>query len=108
MNWYLTVIKKYAVFNGRARRKEFWMFILFNFIFFIVASILDSLLGLASKEYYVGPIYSIYALFIILPYLAVAVRRLHDIRQERLVDTNKAYTYSRLNMAADSLFYRRE
>ncbi|TXS08108.1 DUF805 domain-containing protein, partial [Streptomyces sp. adm13(2018)] len=36
MNWYLDVIKKYAVFSGRARRKEFWMFQLFNFIISIV------------------------------------------------------------------------
>jgi len=79
MSWYLTVIKKYVVFSGRARRKEFWTFVLFNFLFFIVAAILDNLLGLASKEYYLGPIYSLYALFIIIPYLAVAVRRLHDI-----------------------------
>ena len=42
MNWVLAVLKKYAVFSGRARRKEFWMFYLFIFIGVIVAAILDN------------------------------------------------------------------
>ena len=43
MNWYLAVLKNYAGFGGRARRKEYWMFVLFNFIIAVVLS----LLGLA-------------------------------------------------------------
>ena len=39
MNWYIRVLKKYAVFNGRARRKEYWMFALFNFIFGLAAGL---------------------------------------------------------------------
>jgi len=39
MNWYLKVLKLYADFSGRARRKEYWMFVLFNMIFAIVAAI---------------------------------------------------------------------
>ena len=39
MNWYFEVLKKYAVFSGRARRKEYWMFVLFNFIFIIFAAL---------------------------------------------------------------------
>ena len=73
MSWYLEVLKKYAVFEGRARRKEFWMFILFNFIFTIVAAILDGIIGSP------GIIYLLYCLAVLLPSLAVSVRRLHDI-----------------------------
>lgn len=72
MNWFLGVIQKYAVFSGRARRKEYWMFVLFNFIFAAAASIIDSILG----TYLISPLYSL-AVFV--PSLAVSVRRLHDI-----------------------------
>lgn len=50
MNWYLKVLKQFADFNGRARRKEYWMFTLFNTVFAIVAMILDNVLGIAMKE----------------------------------------------------------
>lgn len=79
MNWYLTVLKKYAVFSGRARRKEYWMYVLFNFIFAVIAIILDNVLGLAGKEIGYGPIYGLYVLATLIPSLAVSVRRLHDI-----------------------------
>ena len=36
MSWYIAVLKKYAEFSGRARRKEYWMFALFNFIIVFV------------------------------------------------------------------------
>jgi len=79
MNWYLKVLKQYADFVGRARRKEYWMFVLFNMIFAIIAMMLDNVLGIAMEGIYYGPLYGIYLLAIILPSLAVAVRRLHDI-----------------------------
>lgn len=79
MNWYLEVLKKYVDFSGRARRKEYWMFILFNMIFLIIAAILDNVLGIAIEYLYYGPIYILYALAVLLPGLAVAVRRLHDV-----------------------------
>jgi len=79
MTWYLAVLKKYAVFNGRARRKEYWMFFLFNTIFAIVAVILDNVLGTASQDTGYGLIYGLYILAVILPSLAVGVRRLHDV-----------------------------
>jgi len=79
MNWYLAVLKNYAGFSGRARRKEYWMFVLFNIIFVIVAMILDNVLGIAMKGVGYGPIYGLYALATIIPSLAVGVRRLHDI-----------------------------
>ena len=79
MNWYLKVLKQYADFSGRARRKEYWMFVLFNMIFAIVAAILDNVLGIAMEGTGYGPLYGIYALAVLIPGLAVAVRRLHDV-----------------------------
>ena len=79
MNWYLKVLKQYADFNGRARRKEYWMFVLFNIIFAIVAVILDNILGIAIEGIGYGPLYGLYTLAVLIPGLAVAVRRLHDI-----------------------------
>jgi len=78
MNWYLTVLKNYAVFSGRARRMEYWMFALFNFIFAIAAMVLDNFLGLAIEDVGYGPFYIIYALATLIPSLAASVRRLHD------------------------------
>jgi len=80
MNWYLTVLKKYADFNGRARRTEYWMFVLFNFLAMIALAILAVVLGSISQT--LGTIgyllYVLYALAVIVPSLAVTVRRLHD------------------------------
>lgn len=72
-------MKKYVDFSGRARRTEYWMFILFNMIFGVVALVLDSLLGSASKGSVYGLFYSLFSLAILLPTWAVTVRRLHDI-----------------------------
>ena len=83
MNWWLIAIKKYAEFSGRARRTEYWMFYLFSVIFSIVAIILDIVLGTVLEELGIvgvfGIVYSLFALAIFLPSLAVTVRRLHDV-----------------------------
>ena len=79
MNWYLKVLKQYADFKGRARRKEYWMFILFNIIFGGIAMILDSVFGIAIEGVGYGPLYGVYAWVLFIPGLAVVVRRLHDI-----------------------------
>lgn len=79
MNWYLKVLKQYADFSGRARRKEYWMYTLFNLIFAITAAILDNILGTTFGEIPYGVIYLLYALVVFIPGLAVLVRRLHDI-----------------------------
>lgn len=87
MKWYIKVLKNYVTFTGRARRKEFWMFFLFDFLFCIITAILDILLGTSFKqtlygtavEYYYGWIYVVYSLAVFMPGLAVSVRRLHDI-----------------------------
>jgi uncharacterized membrane protein YhaH (DUF805 family) len=75
MNWYLKVLKQYADFNGRASRTEFWMFVLFNIIFAVAANIIDYILG-------TGYVFNmIYNLAILVPSIAVSVRRLHDINK---------------------------
>jgi len=78
MSYYANAIKKYVTFTGRARRKEYWFFQLFNFIFALVATILDGVLGTTYAPLSFGFIYSLYCLFIILPNLSITVRRLHD------------------------------
>ena len=78
MNWYLEVLKKYAVFSGRARRKEYWYFFLFSLIISIVLAVVDGMTGSFSAEAGVGLLGGIYALAVLIPGLAVSVRRLHD------------------------------
>lgn len=87
MGWYIDVIRhNYANFKGRARRKEYWMFILFNIIFAIVALIADNILGTTFKiggayssfSLPYGWLYILYSLAVFIPGLAVTVRRLHD------------------------------
>jgi uncharacterized membrane protein YhaH (DUF805 family) len=74
MEYYVGVLKKYAVFEGRATRSEFWYFVLFNFIISIAIGIVESaLLGGSS---FLGLIYS---LAVLIPGIAVGARRLHDI-----------------------------
>ncbi len=72
MEWYLKVLKNYVVFNGRARRTEYWMFFLFNAIITIILSILQSIADIDNV------LTGIYGLLTILPSLAVGARRLHD------------------------------
>ncbi|PZS21195.1 MAG: DUF805 domain-containing protein [Pseudonocardiales bacterium] len=71
MEWYLKVFRQYADFAGRARRKEYWMFALFNVIVSIVVAILGSVLG-------TGLLSLFYMMAVLVPGVAVAVRRLHD------------------------------
>jgi len=78
MNWYLEVLRKYAVFAGRARRKEYWLFTLFNFLVMCGISIVEMVSGVYQEEFGAGPISAIYSLAVFIPALAVLVRRLHD------------------------------
>lgn len=80
MNWYKKVVfENYANFNGRARRSEYWYFILFNAIFSLVLTLIDNLLGLQFGTADSGVLNTIYSLAVFIPSLAVSVRRLHDI-----------------------------
>ena len=75
MEWYLKVVRdNYANFNGRASRQEYWMFFLFNIIFAIVVGFVDGILGL-------GFLYLLYSVAVLIPSLAVGVRRLHDVNK---------------------------
>ncbi len=78
MNWYLDVLKKYAVFDGRARRKEYWFFALISTIISIILSSIDGMLGVLVEGSGVGALNSLYGLAVLVPSLAVASRRLHD------------------------------
>ena len=75
MSWYVECLKKYAVFSGRARRKEYWMFMLFHALIVMVLSIVDGLSGAAGGASVFGTLYQLAAL---LPALAAGVRRMHD------------------------------
>lgn len=79
MNYYLQVLRNYTNFSGRARRSEYWMFLLFNILFGFVLMLMDNLLGFAIEGLGYGPLYILYALFVFIPGLAVMIRRLHDV-----------------------------
>jgi uncharacterized membrane protein YhaH (DUF805 family) len=72
MNYYLQVLKNYAVFNGRARRSEYWYFFLFNMIISIGLGFLGGLADLSFLS-------NIYSLAVLIPAIAVGVRRMHDV-----------------------------
>ncbi|MEG2893602.1 MAG: DUF805 domain-containing protein, partial [Clostridium sp.] len=72
-NCYLEVLKKYAVFQGRARRREYWSFVLVNLIVGAAIGLIDILLG--GTGIFVG----LYGLAIFIPGLALTIRRLHDV-----------------------------
>lgn len=86
MNWYLGVLQRYAVFDGRARRREYWMFVLINALTAAVLRVLEVVLGLTPRT---GPsvltwllrpstLAGLYYLAVLVPTVAVTVRRLHD------------------------------
>lgn len=79
MEWYLKVLKQYGDFKGRARRKEYWMFFLYNMLFSMAALMLDNAFGLNYEGVEYGPIYIGYGFGMIIPQIAVGVRRLHDL-----------------------------
>ena len=78
MYWYLQALKKYAVFSGRARRMEYWFFFLFNFLISILLGLVDAVTGTLNAEAGVGLFGAIYGLAVLIPGIAVTVRRLHD------------------------------
>ena len=80
MHWYIDVLKKYAVFEGRARRKEYWMFFLFSVVIVTILTVIDEFMGLKFElgGENLGFLSTLYYLGIAIPYLAVIVRRLHD------------------------------
>jgi len=73
MNYFLEAFKKYADFDGRASRKEFWFFVLFNMI---ICSAIQIIAGRNSM------LLQLYQLIIIVPIIALAIRRMHDIGKQ--------------------------
>ncbi len=74
MNNYFEVLKRYTDFNGRSRRKEFWMFFLFHII--IIYGLVALMIATGSEIFII--ILSLYVLGTILPSIAVQIRRMHD------------------------------
>jgi len=72
MNYYLKVLQNYAIFSGRARRSEYWYFVLFNLIITVVLA----LLGLLMETTILS---NIYTFAVLVPSIAVGVRRMHDV-----------------------------
>ena len=97
MKWFIKCLKNYTLFKGRASRTEFWYFILYWAIFYVIIIAVDRVLGfnfinlktLPFSEYIplaylyeeVGLLTVIYRPLTILPSLAVISRRLHDINR---------------------------
>jgi len=78
VNWYLEALRKYSDFTGRARRREYWFFVLFNTLIQIAAVVLDGIAGTFRVELGVGLLSGIYSLAVLVPTFAVLARRLHD------------------------------
>ena len=78
MDWHLEALNKYATFGGRARRKEYWYFFLFNTLISIALMIVDAVTGTFSAESGSGLLSGLYTLGVLIPGIAVMVRRLHD------------------------------
>lgn len=92
-DWMTLPLRRYAQFSGRARPREFWMFVLFIWLGFVLLAIVEGMLGLSVTEQWVrsgpwwttagyrthgGPLTGLFALAMLIPHLAVMVRRLHD------------------------------
>ncbi|QDT44099.1 Inner membrane protein YhaH [Gimesia alba] len=89
MHWYLTVLKKYAVLNGRAQRMEYWMFTLFDTLFTVLSFVVGTLFGnlLSESELPSGLGFGTllcYLFVVLMPKLSVTVRRLHDTGRSAL------------------------
>ncbi|MEM1320627.1 MAG: DUF805 domain-containing protein [Bacteroidota bacterium] len=80
MQWYIKVLKNYAVFDGRARRSEYWYFVLFNFIISFAIGFVEGALGMVDPVTGGGGIFSaVYSFGVLIPSIAVGVRRMHDV-----------------------------
>lgn len=76
MNYFIDPLKKYATFAGRASRKEYWMFTL---LVIIISTVLGFIVGLVGNEMLSNVVLAIFSLGILIPSIALGVRRLHDI-----------------------------
>ena len=80
MNYYIDCLtKKYCCFSGRARRKEYWMFVLFNFIAALVIGFVGAFLAGLTNVTAFAFLGTIYNIAVIVPSMGLLFRRLHDI-----------------------------
>lgn len=78
MDWFLKALKKYSTFSGRAQRAEYWYFTLFYVLLLMCGSVVDMVTGLYHAEAEVGLFGSLAFWGLLIPSIAVGVRRLHD------------------------------
>ena len=102
MNWYLQALKKYTVFTGRARRKEYWMFVLFNIIISAALSIVDYFTGTYNSAYGMGLLSGLYTLAVLLPGDRGDDAKVARHRTQRLVDSDRAGADYRRHLAPRS------
>ena len=79
MHWFFSAVEKYAVFRGRASRREYWFFFLFYFLIMVVLAFVDVLFGAFSDMAGLGLLSGLFVLGMVVPSLALGVRRLHDV-----------------------------
>ena len=77
MHWYLEVLKKYTLFTGRARRSEYWYFVLLSIVIAVVLAMVDSVVRKITGIGF-GLFGTLYSLAVLVPGIAVSIRRLHD------------------------------
>lgn len=78
MKWYLMAWQRCLQFSGRSRRTEYWMFVLLNILVAIAIALVDLMLGTVDEQTKTGTFSTFYSFIVILPTLALTVRRLHD------------------------------
>ena len=78
MQWYIKAWKKYAVFSGRASRKEYWMFVLYDVIFVLLIALIAVTLDPESNSDQIVSV-DIYNLVTFIPAISAGCRRMHDI-----------------------------
>ena len=80
MNYYISVLMRYTVFRGRASRAEYWYFFLFNVVIIFVLHLIEYI-GVGASGIYGRIFVNTYQLAVITPYIAVGVRRMHDVNK---------------------------
>lgn len=78
MNYYLNAIRKYCDCKGRASRKEYWMFVLINFLISLVFALLDAVVQ-HTTSIKLNVLSLLYGIAILCPALGLSIRRLHDV-----------------------------
>ena len=78
MDWFVTAIKRYAQFSGRAGRPEYWYFSLIYLLAAVILTVLDLIAGWYSRDAGIGLLSALFSIAVFVPSLAVTVRRLHD------------------------------